>query len=324
VSVAVLAVSLSLLAYAAFVLVATAIVVLPLSRARKLSEPAARARRLVVLRLLPSLLASFLVAGVVLPAFLVLEPREGVEPVTAGLALFASFGALLLTGGPIRAFLSVRATRRLLKRWDRTARPIVIPGVVLPAFVVEEPFPIVTLAGWFRPRLLVARSVLSSCDERELAAILAHEAGHHERLDSWVRLLLRGCPDLLALLPWADRVERAWADAAEHDADERAAGTGPSRATDLASALVKVARLAGARPSPALANAALYRGENVAGRVARLLELDPERNTRAAGPRTLLLAASFLAVLVLIPAVASLGIHQHVHGALEAVVSAFP
>jgi Zn-dependent protease with chaperone function len=320
VSVALLAVSLSLLAYAAFVVVATAVVVLPLSRVRKLSEPAVRARRLVVLRLFPSLLASFLVAGVVLPAFLVLEPREGVEPVTAGLALFASFGALLLVGGPIRAFLSALSTRTLLARWDRTARPIEIPGVTLPAFVVEEPFPIVTLAGWFRPRLLVARSVLSSCDAGELAAILAHEAGHHERFDSWVRLLLRGCPDLLALLPWADRVERAWAEAAEQDADERAARTGPSRATDLASALVKVARLAGARPSPALAHAALYRGENVAGRIARLLDRDATGEKRSASRRAFVLAGLFGALAVL-PATLSLGLHHYVHGALEAVVT---
>jgi Zn-dependent protease with chaperone function len=157
------------------------------------------------------------------------------------------------------------------------ALPIEVPGIGLPAFVVNEAFPVVSLVGWFRPRLLVARTVLENCDGDELAAVLAHEAGHNERRDPWVRLLVRACPDLLSVTPWADRMERAWAEAAEQDADERAARTGPTRAMDLASALVKVARLAGAGRPPAIPLAALYRGEGVAARVARLLERNPSQ-----------------------------------------------
>jgi beta-lactamase regulating signal transducer with metallopeptidase domain len=181
----------------------------------------------------------------------------------------------------------------------------------------------VSLVGWFHPKLVVARAVLENCDREELAAILAHEAGHHSRRDPWVRLLLRACPDLLSMTPWADRLERAWSDAAEQDADECAARSGPRRAIDLASALIKVARLAGAGRPPSIPVSALYRGEGVAARVSRLLERDPAEERVDPRPRRLLPACLLLALLASVPVAAALGLHHGVHGAMEAVVSLF-
>jgi Zn-dependent protease with chaperone function len=316
---ALLAISVSLLGYAVAILLGTALVVPWFPRASRLSEPAARARGLVFLRIFPSLFAVLVVGGLVLPSFLRLEPRDTPERVSASMSALACVGLLLLLAGPVRGLLSLLSTRRLWKRWQGNALSIEIPGIALPAFAVNEAFPIVSLVGCFRPRLVVARSVLEACDGAELAAVLAHEAGHHQRRDSWVRLLLRACPDVLSMTPWAGRLERSWAEAAEQDADERAARTGPTRALDLASALVKVARLAGARRSPAIATAALYRGESVAGRVARLLERDGRRGLAPAPPGRLFAAAvGFLALLAFVPA---LGLHRGVHGVIEVVVS---
>ncbi|HEY7697917.1 MAG TPA: M56 family metallopeptidase [Vicinamibacteria bacterium] len=318
-----LGVVVSLFAYAAAIVLGTALTAPLLLRAARLPEPAARARRLVALRLLPTAAAIFLVGGLVVPAFFWLEPRDTVEEVSATLAALAGAGLLMLLAGPARGLASFLSTRRLVRRWNRGGLAIELPGSGLPVFSVNEPFPIVSLVGWFHPRLVVTRTVLENCDREELAAILAHEAGHRSRRDPWVRLLLRACPDLLSMTPWAARMERAWSDAAEQDADECAARTGPTRAIDLASALIKVARLAGAGRPPSIPISALYRGEGVAARVTRLLERDPAEACFDPRPRRLLTAALLLALLAFVPAAAALGLHHGVHGALEAVVSFF-
>ena len=316
-----LGISVALLAYAAAVVLGTALAAPLFLRASRVSEPAARARLLVASRVLPSAFALLSVGGLVVPAFLWLEPRDTVERVSATMAALAAAGLLMLLAGPVRGLLSLLSTRRLLKRWNGAAS-IDVPGIPLPTFVVNEPFPIVSLVGWFRPRLVVARTVLENCDGDELAAVLAHEAGHNDRRDPWVRLLVRACPDLVSMTPWADRMERLWAEAAEQDADERAAGTGPTRAMDLASALVKVARLAGAGKPRAIPVSALYRGEGVAGRVARLLDRDPATEASEARPTRLAAGFCVLALLAFVPA-AALGLHHEVHGVLEAVVTVF-
>ncbi len=318
-SFALLGISVALLAYAAAVLLGTALAAPLFLGAARVSEPAARARLLVAVRVLPCGFALLLVIGLVVPAFLWLEPRETSERVSGAMAALAGTGLLLLFVGPARGLLSLLSTRRLSKRWNGAAA-IDLPGIALPAVVVNDPFPIVSLVGWFRPRLVVARTVLESCDGDELAAVLAHEAGHRERRDPWVRLLVRACPDLVSMTPWADRMERLWAEAAEQDADERAARTGPTRALDLASALVKVARLAGAGKPPAIPVSALYRGEGVAGRVARLLDRDPATEGRRSRPSRLAAGFCLLALLAFTSA-AALGLHHQVHGVLEAVVT---
>jgi len=127
-----------------------------------------------------------------------------------------------------------------------------------------------------RPRLVVARRVLAECPPEELAAILAHERRHFMQRDNLRRALLACLPDLLALAPMGDRLVTNWHDAIEEAADDAAAENGPAGRVDLASALVRVARLAptGQRPV-VLPVSALYRGENIERRVRRLLD-DPE------------------------------------------------
>ncbi len=324
-SFATLGVVVALLAYGAFNLLGTALVIAPFLRAARIPDAAVRARRLVLLRLLPTGFAIIVVGGLVVPAFLWLEPRDTTERVSLSMAALAGAGLLMLLSGPARGLLSVLSTRRLMRRWDGGAKSLPAPEVALPAFVVDEPFPLVSLVGWFRPRLVVARSVVSSCDRDELAAVLAHETGHNDRRDPWVRLAVRSCPDFLSLTPLADRMEQLWSEAAEHDADERAARTGPTRAMDLASALVKVARLAGVEKPPAAAVSTLYRGDTVAARVRRLLEREQAQEageeragTWSAGP---VAGIVLVALLLFIPASAAIGLHHGVHDVLEAVVA---
>jgi peptidase M48-like protein len=315
-----LAICLVLLAYLAGIGLGSPLALVLLRTARGPLDPGARSNRLFWVRLLPAGLGIVLALGLVLPAFLWLEPAKNGERVGPGLALVAALSGAVLFGGLGRAAFGLLATRRLVRGWARQARPIHLPGIELPAFSLDERFPLVAIAGCVRPRLYVASSVLRHCTSGELAAIVAHETGHLRRGDTWKRVLLRACPDLFALIPVGAEIEGRWADAAEQAADEHAAPAGSMRALDLASALIRVARLAGsARPRP-LPLTTLYRGGGVAERVSRLLE--PSSLAPSDGRRPRFHAGSLLLVTgaLIGPTVAALGGLPPVHRLLEAVV----
>jgi Zn-dependent protease with chaperone function len=104
----------------------------------------------------------------------------------------------------------------------------------------------IALAGIVRPRILIgsqARRLLSG-DELEVA--LAHELAHKRTGDNFTRVLMHCAPDFLAATRTARRLETLWAGEAECLADAAAAGGNPARAAQLASALVKIGRLASA------------------------------------------------------------------------------
>ena len=168
------------------------------------------------------------------------------------------------------------------------------------------------LVGIVRPRLFVAAQVVEALTPVELQAVLAHETGHLEARDNLKRMALRFLPTL----GWrrlAASLEERWEAAAEAEADRR---TGPDSALDLASALLKVARLAppGARLGAPVA--AFHSGEGVAGRVQALLQSPsappPSRSTARARLGALILGAGVaLAVAGLLPVI---------HGLNEVVI----
>jgi Zn-dependent protease with chaperone function len=90
--------------------------------------------------------------------------------------------------------------------WLRSAQPVTLAGISAPALVVESEFPVVSVVGLRRPRLVIARAVLDSCSNEELRAILAHEQGHIDRRDNLRRLLLSIAPDILNWLPVSERM----------------------------------------------------------------------------------------------------------------------
>lgn len=264
---------LALIWYAAAMTAASLAVAPLLGTAARIAEPSLRARRLVLLRSLPTVIACLVTGCGLLPAFVWLEPRQTTEIVSGPMLLIAAGAAAVIFAGPVQGIASLWATRRLVRGWERTARAVRVPGTDLPAFSVEECFPVVVVFGWRRPRLFVARRVLECCDGAEIAAIAAHELGHLHRRDHWKRLILRAAPDWISLVAFGGEIERRWEQAAEQLADEHASTSAPNRAFDLASALIKVARLVpGSRPRD-LPLIALYRGEGVAGRIERLLRL---------------------------------------------------
>lgn len=318
-SYAALALCLALLAYAAGMSVGSALALLLLRVALRAGDPAERARRLFLLRLLPAGLGAFLALALVVPSFLLLEPAQSGERIGWKLLLLATLSASVIVAGLARGALALLATRRLVRAWQRGARPLHLAGIELPAFRVDERFPLVALSGWLWPRLYVSNTVLEHCTSAELSAIVAHESGHLGRGDPWRSVLLHACPDLLALAPRALRIERRWAEAAEQAADDLASARGSASSLDLASALIRVARLAASSRTFELPMATLYRGGGVTERVRRLLEPRPAQVASRAGHSlgwSLLLAAGVAGCTSLLGALAPL------HRVLEAVVSA--
>jgi hypothetical protein len=282
---------------------------------------ALRARRLASLRMFPSIIAAA-TGGVVLLAFAIFEPRQEDEYMGAAIPGLASFSLLLIAGSVWRARRLARATRALEQRWMSSATPIPLAGISVPAFAVEADFPIVAVVGWRRPRLLIARSVLASCSPDELTAVLAHEQGHIDRRDNLRRLMLSVAPDILAWLPVSERMLAAWREAAEDAADDDAARTGTDGRVRLASALVKVARLApGRRASGLMPASALYSGDGLDRRVRRLLDPPLSGSERRAAPWRARVWRSALVLGGLAAAALAL---EGVHAAIEVAIHRLP
>lgn len=237
---------------------------------------AARARLLFTLRIMPVLLAFLVVLLILAPAYTTHEPRHSVEPVSlklAALALLSAAGLLLAGWRGAAAWL---ATRRLLRDWLQNAEPLGKSIEGIKVYHLAHPFPVLALVGVWNSRLFVADQLLETLSPAELQAALAHEAGHLAARDNGKRALLRACRDVLTLVPCGRALDRAWHDAAEEAADEFAARKGNVSALDLASALVKIARLATPETRPDMLVSVSFIGYEagmLARRVTRLTQL---------------------------------------------------
>jgi Zn-dependent protease with chaperone function len=237
-----------------------------------------RAEILFALRVSPALLALLMVALFLVPSYVGYEPHATAETVSKKLAALAMLSAIGVTLAIWRAARSWFATRLLLREWLNGAAPVTLAGVSIPTYRIANSFPIIAVVGTFRPRLFIAESVLATLSGDELSAAVAHEGGHLYARDNCKRSLLRACHDLLMIVPCGRQLDQAWAAAAESAADEHAAEKSPETALNLASALVKIAKMVppGARAAVPLA-AFLVGVEETRGgvkaRVRRLLEI---------------------------------------------------
>jgi Zn-dependent protease with chaperone function len=295
--------------------------------------PAAHAQALLYLRLLPFAGAILFVAGFIIPAYLHHEPHPTNEVVSLKLALCAAccFAGLVLAAW--RGLRSWIATRRLVSDWLRHAEPFPLENVRVPVYRVRHRFPVIAVVGVFRPRLFIASHLFEELSAEELRAAVLHEHGHLAAHDNLKRATLRACRDVLMLVPVGRTLDNAWAEQTEAAADEHAARAGGAKsALDLASALVKIARLvpvSGAtRPTmPAGAFLVGAQGENgIAWRVRRLARLATSEPPRAVAANTALnfLLAGALGAALLISATISLSQPQMLaplHDALERVVN---
>jgi beta-lactamase regulating signal transducer with metallopeptidase domain len=278
--------------------------------------PQSRAKMLLRVRALPLVLATGSMVLAVL-SFLVFEPRRSDERMGVVLLTLAVLGIIFVGAAVLRLAHLLTATRHLERAWMEDAEAIELEDLDIPTYAVTSSFPIVAVVGLTRPRMVVARSVLEACTPDELRAIFAHERGHLMRRDNLARAIVTFSPDVLAWLPIADRVALAWHDAAEEAADDFAGALGEHGRLSLAEALIRVARLAPPGSSGlAMPASALYRGENLEGRIRRLLE--PQ--AAAPPPPSLWWRAGVSTALVASGALALHGIHE----LLEAAVTFLP
>jgi len=236
-----------------------------------------RARAVFFLRVAPAGLSLSLAVLLLIPAYVVYEPRVTSERVSLKLATMAMIALVGIGLALFRGLAAWRATRRLMADWKAHGKAVRIDGIGVRAYLIDHSFPIIAIVGALRPKLFIAGRVLDSLTPEEIIAALAHESGHLAMRDTLKRGILRACRDMLLMVPCGRSLDSAWADASECAADEYAAREGRERALDLASALVKIARMipGGARPTIP-AGAFLLGDENSASvkwRVHRLVQL---------------------------------------------------
>ena len=277
---------------------------------RLLERPASRysartrAEILFLMRISPPALAIIAVVAFLVPSFLTYEPHSTTEVVSkklAALALLSAGGVGLAVWRGVRSWL---ATKTLLRKWLATAEQIRLSHVGIPTFRIRHPFPIIAVVGTIRPRLFIAQHVLHTLSDEELIAAIAHECGHLTARDNLKRSVLRACRDALMVVPCGRSLDRAWAETAECAADEHAAQQSAATALDLASALVKIAKMVPMGSHAAMPVAAFLVGNEetrgVNARIGRLLEIASTNDLCRAPSSTLakIFATSSLGLLV--------------------------
>jgi hypothetical protein len=273
-----------------------------------------RARRLLALRLAPAFVSLALVVVLFLPAHLRLEPANADERIGFVPMMLAAAGLFLLVRAAYRFAHAMHRTMRLaagtphreLRRGG--LRFLEVPGLCG-----------IALAGILRPRILIgtcARRVLTS---GELDLAVAHERAHQKAGDNLSRALMHGAPDFLSFFAQARRLERVWEAEAECLADAAAVNGSPVRATRLASALVKVARLASAERTWSPGWSTFHQPALLELRV-RLLVSSPRVPSAAGGS----VRAAATCGLAVVAAAWMAGIPQQLHWLTEALIHVLP
>lgn len=231
-----------------------------------------------VMRIGPPVIAIVAIAAFMIPSYLVYEPHTTREFVSWKLGALATLSAIGVGLAMWRGFRSWFATRSLLKDWLASATPIKFDGLDVPTYVVQHSFPIIAVVGAIHPRLFIASQVLDSLSEEELIAAIAHEYGHLAARDNFKRSVMRVSRAALLIIPCGRSLDRAWSEASESAADEHAAQQSSFVALNLASALVRIARMIpkGQRHVTPAAVSTFLMGDAAPGvkvRVRRLIEL---------------------------------------------------
>ncbi len=296
-------------------------------REHRFASATVRAQVIFLFRISPLLLSSLAVVLLLLPAYLINEPRQNTETINLPLGLLALASVYGLSFALWRVLAAILATRQLVRRWKEKAQDIHVSGLNAPVFRLTNDFPVIAIVGIFRPQIFIADQLFSVLDPNELAATIAHEHGHLFAHDNRKRVWLRLSQDLLLKIPCGKILEADWNQASESAADEFAARTGKTAALDLASALVKIARTIPSGITLRFPLGAGILGEDAAGitgRVKSLLEL-ADTGLPAATPflskKTLFVLAFSGSGTVLYCLLNAASILTHIHEIAEIIVA---
>ena len=226
---------------------------------------------LFALRVLPVIVASVFTLAFVIPSFLELEPRASVELIGKLPLALGSLGLLLLAAGAGNAIAGYLKTLRTVNEWLAGAT-VVSSRASVPVFRTPSMAPVLTLAGIRSHKMLLSEAAAALLTPLELEAALQHEVAHVRRHDNLRKLLFRLCA-----FPGMSRLETAWGEAEEMLADDTAVSSAQD-AVELASALIKLSRLAPVAPAAALTTSLGQPATtSVNNRVRRLMTWDEGR-----------------------------------------------
>lgn len=298
-----------LAAYGLFNLLLSAVVVLAWRAGlrRHLTDAAA----VLSARLLPAAGSATLVLTVVLPAFLLYEPRHAHDQPGPLLVISALFTLFVLLDGVRRGWRAWWATRTLLR--SSQPPPAQPAGGSSEVTVLNVKEPLVGVVGGWKQRVVAAPCVAAACDHEEFRQVLAHEAAHMDSRDNLKLLMLLTMPDALAWFATGKALTEHWRAVTELEADERASGTDPRKRVALASALIKVARLSIASGRPRRASRVGSHLSGLEHRVRRLLA--PSAAMHRSFPARRLVTCALLVPLLAVPLYAS------VHRLIEVLVA---
>src|SRR5882724_1951006 len=225
----------------------------------------AQANLLFWARVFPLLASAFVTLVLVVPSFVLHEPRSIHEDMVVPLVL--GVGCLLLFAlGAFRVVAAQAQTSRVVADWLKGADAL-DAGVTAPTFRANGTPPL-TLAGVCSPRVLVSDTTVALLNRDELRVAVRHEIAHMRSRDNLKKLVFHCSP-----FPGMTGLENAWQEAAELAADDGAV-TSICDALDLAAALIKLSRLIPLQGTPAFTMALVSGSGSVRGRVERLLAWD--------------------------------------------------
>lgn len=274
------------------------------------APPRMAAWLLLLLRMSPLAVTLAVLAAFVVPSFLEFEPRTTIEPLSFTLLSLAAVTAVILSGSLVRCASALLQSRRVMRAWLRSSQAL--PGKVdgIAVHRCDMPAPIIAVMGMRPTRIFASAPVFEALSPDELQAALRHEAVHAHSFDILKKMFLQLAPTFLPGVDLLKPLSAHWSRVCELAADEQSVAGDAQRTLDLASALVKVARLANpilpGDPDLPTLSAALFqpRKESLLGyRVRRLLEISEHPDILTVGTgvdlRKLLLAAACLSALLL-------------------------
>lgn len=245
---------------------------------------------LFVLRSLPWMTAALVTAVFTLPSFILLEPRSSDEVVGTVPTLLGGLFAVVLIWGMFRAVRAQLASSAAIDQWLQGSMKLESDYAV-PVFQTRRNSPTLTVAGLCAPKVLVSEETLGTLSPSELRAAMKHELAHVRRYDNLKKMTFR-----VSAFPGMRPLEQKWAEESELAADD-AAVSSRMDALDLASALIKVSKLASVRP-PELCSGLLHSSTALSLRIHRLFSW--EELGSAVGSRRRLAYALTPAVVMMI------------------------
>jgi hypothetical protein len=266
------------------------------TRAAERMQPAAGARLLFALRMLPWVVSLAVVLALCVPSYLRFE-QDAAESVGLPCLVLSGICFTMLAASAVRGVWALLTLNRLAME----------PGRALFALV-----------GFVRPRLVISAGVRETLSAGQMEAALLHEDAHRRAGDNWKRLAMLLTPEPLPGLRCFRMLETQWARLAEWAADDAAVQAEPLRAVALAEAMLRVARIGGRQEGLAPVSMLVASGDDLGQRVQRLL--DPEMADAA--PRVLwprLVALGGLAAVV-VAVVYGATVLYVVHTAMERLV----